>query len=177
MTPRKTMATTVRAVRIVFAKRGRMTTFVALALATFLLFIWLPVKLTPGNDFLFQLSIMRWSDFVLFGILSLLNALLMLMQWHLHKTQQDAKAGLATVAVSGAGGVSAVFASMLGTASCSACVAGILGFLGSGSVLFLLKYGRMITVVAVAMVIVAIWFAARRVDGICTSCDREKKAC
>ena len=97
------MATTVRAVRTVFAKRGRATTFVALALATFLLFIWLPVKLTPGNDFLFQLSIMRWSDFVLFGMLSLLNALLMLMQWHLHKTQQDAKAGFATVAVSGAG--------------------------------------------------------------------------
>lgn len=171
------MAMAVRAVRIVFAKRGRVTAFAVLAVATFALFIWLPVKLTPGNDFLFQLSIMRWSDFVLFGVLSLLNALLMLMQWHLHKAKQDARASLVTVAASGAGGVSAVFASMLGTASCSACVAGILGFLGSGSVLFLLTYGRIITVVAMTMVVVAIWFAARRVDGICTSCDREKKSC
>lgn len=133
------------------------------------------MKLTPGNDFFFQLSIMRGRDFVLFGLLSTLNALLMLMQWHVYKARQNTKASLASAAASGAGGLSAVFASMLGTASCSACVAGILGFLGTGSVFFFLKYSTQITAVATTIVLIAIWFAARRIANGCRSCGIEKQ--
>lgn len=163
------------ALRDVFSPRHRKLAFVALAVATFLLFLWIPVKLTPGNDFFFQLSIMRPREFFLFGLLSTLNALLMLMQWHLYRARRDMKANIATAAASGAGGLSAVFASMLGTASCSACVAGILGFLGTGSVFFFLKYSTQISAVATAIVLLAIWFAARRIAEGCRSCGIEKK--
>lgn len=159
----------------VFRARWRKASFAVLTVLTFLLFIWIPVRLTPGNDFFFQLSIMRRTDFFLFGLLSTLNALLMLMQWHLYRARRSAKASLATAAASGAGGLSAVFASMLGTASCSACVAGILGFLGTGSVFFFLKYSTQITVVATMIVLLAIWFAARRIAEGCRACGIEKK--
>lgn len=159
----------------VFRPRWRKASFAVLAVLTFLLFIWIPVRLTPGNDFYFQLSIMRGRDFVLFGLLSTLNALLMVMQWHLYRARRDMKASIATAAASGAGGLSAVFASMLGTASCSACVAGILGFLGTGSVFFFLKYSTQITAVATAIVLLAIWFAARRIADGCKACGIEKQ--
>lgn len=159
----------------VFRPSGRKASFALLSVLTFLLFLWIPVKLTPGNDFFFQLSIMRGRDFFLFGLLSILNALLTLMQWHLYRARQNAKAGIATAVASGAGGLSVIFASMLGTASCSACVAGILGFLGVGSVLFFLKYSAQITVVATAIVVLAIWFAARRIAGGCRACGIEKQ--
>ena len=162
-------------IKDVFRLRWRKASFAVLAVLTFLLFIWIPVRLTPGNDFFFQLSIMRGRDFVLFGLLSTLNALLMVMQWHLYRAQRDMKASIATVAASGAGGLSAVFASMLGTASCSACVAGILGFLGTGSVFFFLKYSTQITAVATVIVLLAIWFAARRIAEGCKACGIEKK--
>ena len=77
------------ALRDIFHSRRRVFSFVALAILTFLLFLWLPIKLTPGNDLLFQLSIMRGRDFFLFGLLSALNALLILMQWHLYRARQS----------------------------------------------------------------------------------------
>lgn len=163
------------AMKDVFRPSGRKASFAVLTVLTLLLFIWIPVRLTPGNDFLFQLSIMRGRDFILFGMLSTLNALLMVMQWHLYRARRDMKANIATAAASGAGGLSAVFASMLGTASCSACVAGILGFLGTGSVFFFLKYSTQITVVATAIVLLAIWFAARRIADGCKACGIEKQ--
>lgn len=158
----------------VFRPHGRKAFFAILSTLTFLLFLWIPVKLTPGNDFFFQLSIMRGGDYALFGLLSTLNALLMLMQWHLHQGRKSAKTSLATAAASSAGGLSAVFASMLGTASCSACMAGILGFLGSGSVLFFLKYNTPITLVAIMIVILAIWLAARTIALGCKACGIDK---
>lgn len=159
----------------VFRPRWRKASFAILSVLTFLLFIWIPVRLTPGNDFFFQLSIMRGRDFFLFGLLSTMNALLMIMQWHLYRARRDMKASIATAAASGAGGLSAVFASMLGTASCSACVAGILGFLGTGSVFFFLKHSMQITAVATAIVILAIWFAAQRIADSCRACGIEEK--
>lgn len=161
------------AMKDVFRPRWRKASFTLLSVLTFLLFLWIPVKLTPGNDFFFQLSIMRGRDFLLFGLLSTLNALLVLMQWHLYRARRSAS--LATAAASGAGGLSAVFASMLGTASCSACVAGILGFLGTGSVFFFLKYSTQITATATAVVLFAIWFAARRIAEGCRACGIERK--
>lgn len=163
------------AMKDVFRARWRKASFVVLSVLTFLLFIWIPVRLTPGNDFFFQLSIMRGRDFFLFGLLSTLNALLMIMQWHLYRARKDMKASIATASASGAGGLSAVFASMLGTASCSACVAGILGFLGTGSVLFFLKYSMQISAVATMIVLLAVWFAARRIAEGCQSCGIETK--
>ncbi len=163
------------AMKDVFRPRGRRAFFAILSVLTFLLFIWIPVKLTPGNDFFFQLTIMRGRDFVLFGLLSTLNALLMIMQWHLYRARRNMKGSIATAAASGAGGLSAIFASMFGTASCSACVAGILGFLGTGSVFFFLKYSTQITAVATLIVLLAIWFAARSIADGCRTCGIEKK--
>lgn len=47
------------AMKDVFRAPWRKASFVVLAALTFLLFVWIPVKLTPGNDFFFQLSIIR----------------------------------------------------------------------------------------------------------------------
>ena len=57
----------------VFRARWRKASFAVLAALTFLIFIWIPVRLTPGNDFFCQLSIMRGRDFLLFGLSIMLN--------------------------------------------------------------------------------------------------------
>lgn len=163
----------VRAVKTTLSPRGRVPSLVLLAIATFFLFIALPVWMTPGNDFLFQLQIMQLRDFVLFGVLAVANALLILMQWHVFQTSRTMRMG--SIAASGTGSLSAVFASILSTASCSACIAGILGFLGTGSILFILDHRWWFALAAIVIVLVALVFAARRIDGVCTSCVVKKK--
>ncbi len=132
------------------------------------LFIAIPVYLTPGNDFAFQLSIMLPRDFFLFSILAVLNSLLVMMQWHIRSLRQNVNIG--SVVAGGTGSLSAVFASILSTASCSACVAGLLGFLGTGGVLFILDYRWHISIIALVIAITAIVLAAKRIVGICQSC-------
>ncbi len=169
---RKELGRIGQAVRGTLKPKRRVVALLVLTVMTYVLFLYIPVRLTPGNDFPFQLSIMRLSDHALLVTLAILNSLLILMHWQIFRTKRTGSVG--HVAVSGAGGLSAAFASMLGTASCSSCVAGILGFLGTGSILFVLNNRTPLTVAAVSLVFVAIYMVARRMEGACQSCEGKR---
>lgn len=161
----------IRALRETLKTRACILWFVVLVIATFGLIAYLPVRLIPGNDLAFQLKLFTARDFVLFGALAVLNALLIMMQVHIARERHRVKARLG---VAGAGSVGGLFAaataSLFGAASCASCVAAVFGFLGLGNVLFLLDHRGWVVGITLALLVVAIYFSARRINNKCASC-------
>jgi len=132
-------------------------------------YIFLPVWLTPGNTLAFQLSLLRPSDYILFLVLSAVTALLVLMQAFLFLRSKKDRAG--AVGQGGVGVFSALFGGLLATAACSSCIAAVLGFLGAGSIFFILENQLYFVYGAIALVVLGLYFSARRVQGYCKSCE------
>lgn len=144
--------------------------FLILTASFFWLLLYLPVWRIPGNDLRFQLSLLSPVDFGLLAGLSILTALSLVMNVYLLRIHFSPDTGLSAVGQSGLGGIAGVIASVFGTASCATCVASLFGFLGFGSVLFLLQYRQWITTLAILLMIVSLYFTARKVLGICAVC-------
>lgn len=131
-------------------------------------YIFLPVWLTPGNTFSFQISLLRPRDYLLFVILSAVTALLVLMQAFLFLRSRKGRAG--AVGQGGVGAFSALFGGLLATAACSSCIAAILGFLGAGGIFFVLENQPYFVYGAIALVLFGLYFSARRMQGYCEDC-------
>lgn len=142
--------------------------YVVLTMVLFLAYLFLPVWLTPGNTLSFQLGLFRTQDYALFALLSLVTALLLLMQVYLftHRKQRVGAVG------EGVGGVfSALFAGVLATAACSSCIAAVIGFLGAGSVFFVIGHTAYFVWGGIALVLIGLYTSARRIEGYCKSCS------
>lgn len=68
--------------------------------------------------------------------------------------------------------VAGIFAAVVGTASCLSCLVALLGLvgLGVGSALFILKNQSYFLLGAIALMLISLYFAARKVDRVCNSC-------
>lgn len=144
--------------------------FFGAVVAFLILFIVLLVKATPGNDIVFQLQIMRWSDYLLMGSLAILSALLLAMQIYSIKQSRDVRTIVGAVGRGSIGSLPAFLATILGTASCSACVAGLFGFLGLGGILFILEYRWWFVASSLVVIVAAIVLTARKVEHLCKAC-------
>ena len=82
------------------------------------------------------------------------------------------KERMKTVGEGGAGVYAAIMGGLLATAACSSCFAALLGFLGAGSVLFVAKYNLYVGAAAILLMSISLFFAARRVNGECKTCDK-----
>lgn len=153
------------AITVSLASVGRRMAFVACTLAIFALIILVPVWTTPGNDVLFQLSLMSWWQMVLVVALSLGNALVLLLQWHLFRLRRSVR----TRDVLTQTGLLA--SAVLATLACVACYSSLLAVFGLAGVLFVGKYHMGIVVVAVVLTVWALHHTARRVTGACTRCN------
>lgn len=153
----------------VLEKKNYKIWFFALTAIFIAAYILLPVWLTPGNTLSFQISLLRPRDYILFLILSAVTALLILMQAFLFLRSKKGRAG--AVGQGGVGTFSALFGGLLATAACSSCIAALLGFLGAGSIFFILQNQPYIVAIAIALVLVGLYFSARRVRGYCESCE------
>lgn len=150
--------------------------FLVLSFIVFWILLYIPVRTTPGNDLAFQLSLLTSKDYMLLITLSVLTALSLVMNIYLFREQYDAKARLATVSQGSAGSVFAgLVGSLFGTASCGYCVASLFGFLGAGSIMFLLQYRHIVTITAIALLVVSLYFTAQKVLGICNVCRVDYK--
>ena len=106
----------------------------SLPLLLFALFLSIPVWTTPGNSFLFQMGIYTLYDFLLFGLLAGLSALVLTLSLSYARTSFSLF-GYAAVGTS-----TGTFAALFGSATCASCLATVLGFLGAGTVFTLLAY-------------------------------------
>lgn len=155
--------------------------FLGLALLFFWVLVYIPVRSIPGNDFLFQLSILTVKDWILFITLSVLTALSVVFNIYLlflnkrrdsgsfaHKNK--VKVGAALTVQGGTGILSGIVASLFGTATCAACISSLFGFLGFGGVLFLIEYRTPITVAAILLLLVSLHFTSQKVLRVCKIC-------
>lgn len=151
------------AVRMVFHDKNYLFWLLLLSAAFSWLLIYIPVKNIPGNDFAFQLSIMTRQDKLLLGLVSVLTALSLTMNFYLFKSRSSTTLGTG-------GLIAGMVGSVFGTASCAACALSLFGFLGFGGVLFLFKYRIWIAMGSVAVLIGSLYFTSQKILGVCKLC-------
>lgn len=159
----------VSASKAVLESRNYKLWFLGLTAIFISAYVLVPVWLTPGNTFSFQLSLLRPTDYLLFLALSAVTALLVLMQAFLFFRSKKGRAG--AVGQGSVGAFSGIFGGLLATAVCSSCIAVILGFLGAGSIFFILENQLYVAAIAIALVLIGLYFSARRVQGYCEDCE------
>ncbi len=132
------------------------------------LFLAYPILATPGNDLAFQLSITPWWGLLLMGFLAFATGLLVTMQAYIFRRLKalPAKETGGTIV----GSISAFLANMFASASCTACVSALFGFLGLGTIIFLLNYRWEIVGASIALILVSLYFASRRIANHCRDC-------
>lgn len=160
-----------KATRLVLGTPRYMTSLGGLTVLLFAAYVFLPVWLTPSNDLSFQLSVLLPRDHALFAALSVITALLILMQTYVQIRVRRRRTAITAVGSGGVSVASAMFGGLLATTACTACIAALLGFLGAGSVFFVLEHQTIIVTVALVLVAVGLVFSARRVMGYCDSCE------
>lgn len=142
------------------------------AMLFFGLFILIPVITIPGNSFQFQLSIFGTRDYVLMAFLAVLVGLNFALQIYSfaqrNKQQKFSQPEMGGIAA----GVSGVFGAVVGTAACASCLASLFGLigLGTGSVFFVLQNQSYFLIGTIVLMLVLLYFGARRVKRICDSC-------
>jgi len=144
----------------ILSKKSYKLLFLFIAVIVLAIYIIIPVFSIPGNDFLFQLSIFTFKDFIVLIPFSLLVSLMISMQIYSYKQRKS----LRLVGKSVVGGYSGIVAGVFGTASCSSCVAAIFGFLGTGSVLFLIANQWWVVSIAGLLVILSLYLTSIGID-------------
>jgi len=125
----------------------------------------IPVFVVPGNDIAFQLSIYTIRDYAVTVFLSLLYALFIAMQVFLMRQKRQMKSVGAAVG----GSAGALFAGIAGTAFCASCLAPLFALfgIGFGGVIFVLQYRFYFVIGITVLMLIAIYFTARRIRQVC----------
>lgn len=154
------------ATRTILTKRNYLLLFLAGIPTVFAVFVFIPVKTIPGNDLFFQLSIFTLRDWTLMFALSFLTSLLIIMNIYIFRQRR----AIAEAGKAGAGGLSSMVGAVFGTAACSSCVAALFGFLGLPAVLFLIEARLYIVVGAIGLILLSLYFAAKKIVLACENC-------
>jgi len=144
----------------ILSKKNYLLLFLIIAIIVLAIYITIPVFTITGNDFLFQLSIFTFKDYVVMIPFSLLVSLMISMQIYSYKQRRS----LRIVGKSIVGGYSGIVAGIFGTASCASCVAAIFGFLGTGSVLFLIANQWWVVSIAGLLVLLSLYLTSIGID-------------
>lgn len=159
------------AAKRVLRDAGYRTGFLLGIPSVFFLLVSIPVLAIPYNSVGFQLKIFSARDWFLLIVLSVLFSLAAVMQVRSIALNRIARQRTDVVRNGIFGAAGTAIASIFGAASCASCVAAILGFLGFGTVLFLLQFRWMITIAAIGLMLVSLYFTSRKLNGLCTACD------
>lgn len=137
----------------------------------FITLIAIPIFTIPGNTLQFQLETFRVQDYFLMLFLSALAGLNFALYWFASKQKKNRDV-TQSVAGGAASGIAGIFGAIVGTASCASCLAAIFALvgLGTGSVFFVLKNQSYFLLGSIALMLISLYFAARKVNRICNSC-------
>lgn len=137
-------------------------------LLMFALFVLIPVWAVSGNTIAYQLKIFTARDYAVLVLLSGLSSLFITMQIFVMKLRKKVAGFGGTVG----GGLGALFAGIAGTAFCASCLAPLFAFfgIGFGGVVFVLDYRWYFVVGITALMLIAIYLMARKINKVCTSC-------
>lgn len=161
---KRQMITLRSAFKKTFARGQDAVVGVSVALAAFALFVLVPVWTTPGNDVLFQLSLLTPATLATMIVLAAANAVLISMHLYLRRTK--AKTGTKEAV----GGFALLGSSVVATLGCASCYSSLLSGFGLGGVIFFGKYGVYLSAAIVVISFYAVWMTAKRVEGSCAIC-------
>ncbi len=152
---------------------------VVIILTFFIILIMVPVLSIPGNDFAFQISLFGIQDFSIMFLLSLLSGLVITMQmyiWNTNRTMKKKQSTTVAVVKTGGTSIAAIIAAISSTAACSACLTFVLGLmgLGFGTSLFILENQIYFLIGSLLLMLVSLYFTAKRMMGICEACEVKK---
>ena len=150
----------------ILSKKNYLLLFLSITLLMVAIFILIPALTIPGNDIKYQLSLFTVKDYIALVPLASLISLMFSMQIYAHKRKESMRAaGKGTV-----GGSSGIIAGIFGTASCPMCVAAIFGFLGTGAVVFLVKYQWYVFGLSSSLVLVSLYLTSLNIEKNCEEC-------
>jgi len=109
------------------------------------------------------------------GILSILVSLFLAMQIFILRNALSAKDKITSLGTSGVGGSVAVVGSVFATAACSSCLFALFGFLGFNTLFFLIERQWYIVGGAIILLLVSLYFASKKINGICESCRIDER--
>lgn len=161
--------------KIVLSKKKYLLGFLALVPVVFLFFVYIPVRAIPGNSLDFQLSIFTKRDYILTTIFSMMLSLFLIMQIFVIRNAVNAKNVVTSIGAGGVGGYVATLGALFGSAACSSCLFAILSFLSISTVYTLLTYQWYIVGTAIFILLISIYFLSKKVNGICESCQIDKR--
>lgn len=161
--------------KIVLSKRFYLLGFLILIPLVFSIFVLIPVKTIPGNSLDFQLGIFSEGDYIRLTILSLLTSLFLVMQIFIFKNSFTAKDRTTSLVRGGIGGYTAVVGSVFATAACSSCLFAFFGFLGFSTLIFLIERQWYIVSGAIILLLISLYFASSKINGICDVCNVDIK--
>lgn len=145
------------------------TSLLVISFLIFALLILIPVWTTPGNDVLFQLSILEPFVLGLMIALSVANGLLITMQLYI-RSEVKHKADAAHTAAHAGTAFSVVVSSLVSTVACAACYSAVLSILGLGTTAFIVEHRLWFAVAAMAISFAAIYYSAKRINNHCAVC-------
>ncbi len=158
---------TLPALRCVYKRKRYIFLSFVVFLAVLSLNYYSLIYAVPGSSLAIFFEVSAWWQVALPPLLSLLIATLIGMQvymLHLRFTQETvAKAGTGIFS-SGFGVIGSIFSS----AGCFSCLTALLGFLGTGTLLFLLKFRYAIMGVSIFLLLLSIQMTAKSV--MCSAC-------
>lgn len=157
----------VEASKILLWQRSYLLLFLLGISMLFFILVLVPTKTIPGNSLAFQLSIFTPRDYLLLATLSTFTSLLFVMNIYIFRQKRSlVQAGQGSL-----GGASSVLGVVFGTAACASCVAALFGFLGLPAVFFLIKARLYIVSAAIALIVISLYFASKKVVQVCQECS------
>lgn len=149
-----------------------LTIFSVSTLILLMLFIAIPILTTPGNTIDIQLKIFRGKDYVLMLTLAILAGLNFALYWYGLKSKKSVQAVSKCLAGGTVASVTGIFGAIVGTAACASCLASLFAIIGLGtaSTFFVLENQSYFLLGAIAVMLVSLYFATRKINKICKSC-------
>ncbi|MBI2049824.1 hypothetical protein HYT32_02905 [Candidatus Roizmanbacteria bacterium] len=162
-----------QAFKLVFEQKSYLLGFLISILVFLSVYLYIPIKNIPGNDLMFQLSILKPKDYILLTFLAALTSVSLVMNFYLLKNKVFG-ASTSLVGHGALGGISGVIASVFGAATCAACAVSFFGFLGVSTVFFLLEYRWYIVIGSLAVLFFSLYFTSKKVLDLCEDCNDYK---
>jgi hypothetical protein len=151
----------------VLAERAYRWLALGAALLFFCFYALLPVSLIPGNSVAFELAQLTAVDWTLLVLLAGTTGLLVAFEWFAFRR---VRASAAAAGTGGAGILASLVGGVLAAASCGCGIGLVLGVFGlGGATLFIVAHQMAFTAAMLGVVLVGLYFSARRALGVCAA--------
>lgn len=160
------------AIKQVFKTRKYLLIFLISAAVLFLSLVAIPLFTIPGNTLAFQLKIFTAKNYLLMAFLSVLAGLNLALSWYGFTQQKEIGNASQSVAGGAVSAIAGIFGAVVGTASCLSCLVALLSLvgLGVGSALFILRNQSYFLLGAIVLMLISLYFSARKINRVCDSC-------